>query len=76
MNVANYVRSVRLRLGLTQQALANKLKKSRWSVTNYELGRALPPGDVLLQIQAFELSLDPPAKSKIHNTFFHPVRSG
>ena len=54
MNIAKYVKSVRAKLGLTQKDFAKRLDTYRTNITNYELGRAIPPGDILLKIQELE----------------------
>lgn len=41
------IKQAREKKGLTQDDLADKLKLTRTSVSNYESGRALPPSDVL-----------------------------
>lgn len=59
--IANYVKKVRKAKGLTQNQLACLLGLKRAAVTQYELGRNIPPGDVLLKIQA----LDPENKAAL-----------
>jgi len=48
---AQYVRKARKRLKLTQKQLAGLLGIKRDSIANYELARAMPPGDVILNLQ-------------------------
>ena len=48
------IRTIRLRLGFTQQQLAQKIGSNRFNISNYETGRAIPPGDLLLKIQELE----------------------
>lgn len=57
MNIGTYIKEIRNRLGLTQKQLAKKLGKERCTIANYEVGRAIPPGDILLKIQELEASL-------------------
>lgn len=57
MKISNYIKVIRSKLGLTQRELANRIGKDRSSIANYETGRAIPPGDVLLKIQALEAQL-------------------
>ena len=49
-----YVKRVRKSLKLTQEAFAKKIGKTRGDIAKYENGFAIPPGDVLLRIQAAE----------------------
>lgn len=48
------VKRIRTALGLTQEAFAKKIGKTRGDVAKYELGYAVPPGDVLLKIQELD----------------------
>ena len=54
MDIANYIKSVREKLELTQDEFAQKIKTKRANISNYEIGRAIPPGDILLRIQELE----------------------
>ena len=58
MTIQDYIRAVRKKLNLTQEQFANLLSTNRFNITNYETGRAIPPGNMLLKIQA----LDPDRK--------------
>jgi len=49
--MSRYVKDLRGSMGLSQQAFGSLIGKSRDAVTNYENGRAIPPGDVLLKMQ-------------------------
>ena len=55
MNIAKYIKNLRKALEMTQSELAKAIDSNRDNIANYETGRAIPPGDVLLKIQ----SLDP-----------------
>ncbi|MNW45652.1 HTH-type transcriptional regulator ImmR [compost metagenome] len=46
------IRGERKNAGLTQEELAEKLKKQRTNVANYEAGRVVPPGDVLKEMSS------------------------
>ena len=48
------VKKVREALGLTQEAFARKIGKTRNDVAKYERGYAVPPGDVMLKILDLE----------------------
>ena len=52
--IQKYIKTVRKKLGLTQAQMAMIIKKKRYSIANYETGRAIPPGNVLLAIQKLE----------------------
>lgn len=54
MKITDYIKSIRKKLGLTQEGLAAKIESNRFNVANYETGRAIPPGDVLLKIQELD----------------------
>ena len=54
MKISEYVKAVRTVRGDTQKDFAKRLGKSRVTITNYEAGRAVPPGDVLLKIQKLD----------------------
>ena len=46
-----FVQEAREKLGLTQSELAEKLDSNKFNISNYETGRATPPGDIILKIQ-------------------------
>lgn len=52
MEIADLIRNIRKKLGLTQEQLAQAIGSNKFNISNYETGRATPPGDVLLKIQA------------------------
>lgn len=52
--ISDLVRNKRKELGVTQEKLAELIGKKRWDIANYENEKAIPPGDVLLRIQALE----------------------
>jgi len=54
MKIPEYIKAVRTVMGETQKDFAKRLGKSRVTITNYEAGRAVPPGDVLLKIQKLD----------------------
>jgi len=58
MELSVYVKAVRKLLGLTQSQLAMKIESKRVNIANYETGRAIPPGNVLLKIQELEQKHD------------------
>ena len=58
MNIANTIKQIRKRLGLTQTKLAEKIGSNRFNIANYETGRSIPPADVFVRIQ----DLDPGRK--------------
>jgi transcriptional regulator with XRE-family HTH domain len=49
--LTDYVKKVREHLGISQAEFADRIGSNRANVANYETGRAIPPGDVLLEIQ-------------------------
>ena len=59
MEISNYVKTIRKKLGLTRREFAELLNSNRFNIYNYEKKRAIPPGDVLLKIQ----ELDPGRKA-------------
>ena len=59
MDIAKYIKDLRKKLGMTQLELGEEINSNRDNIANYEVGRAIPPGDVLLKIQA----LDPDRKA-------------
>ena len=54
MKIPDYIKGVRKKLGLTQEQFSKLLSSNRFNITNYETGRAIPPGDILLKIQALD----------------------
>ena len=50
MHTSQFVKQSRESLNLTQKQFGSLLNKNRSNITNYELGRAIPPGDVVLKI--------------------------
>ena len=48
--MAFYIRMIRLMRGLTQQDVADKLKKTTNAVSNWELGNTSPPIDDLVKL--------------------------
>ena len=57
-DIAKYIKKLRLRLGLTQEQFGVIIGRKRDVVTKYEGGNAIPPGDILLKIQALEVVND------------------
>ena len=51
METQTFVKESREKLGLTQTELAIKLNSNKFNISNYETGRATPPGDIILKIQ-------------------------
>lgn len=53
------IKAIREKRGLTQKGLAHKINKSPSAVSSYELGRQVPPFDVVITIcQALNVSLN------------------
>jgi len=52
VNIGKHIKKIRKSLGLTQEQFAIKISKTRGAVAKYETNKAVPPGDVLLRIQA------------------------
>lgn len=50
INIAEQIKSIRTRLGLSQKELAEKIESNRANIANYETGRAIPSGITLLKI--------------------------
>lgn len=50
MSTGKRIKELRLRRGLTQDQMADKLGMNRANFSNYERGVALPPGDTLAEI--------------------------
>lgn len=55
--LSTYIKSVRQQLNDTQAEFAARIDSNRANIANYEKGRAIPPGDVLLKIQRLEASV-------------------
>jgi len=53
-NSANYIKSIRKSLGLTQKQLAEKTGSKRENIAKYETGKAMPPGDFILRLQQLQ----------------------
>ena len=51
METQIFIKESRKKLGLTQTELAIKLSSNKFNISNYETGRATPPGDIILKIQ-------------------------
>lgn len=59
MNLGEQIRAHRIRLGLSQDALAERMEVSRQAVTKWESGRSAPSTEKLLKLSAlFGCSLD------------------
>ena len=71
MKISNYIKDLRSKLNLTQKQLGERIEKNRCAIANYETGRAIPPGDVLLRIQELEL-LYPSAENPNQQTKDNP----
>ena len=54
MKINEFVKKVRKKLGLTQTEFGQLVGKNRSTIAKYELGLAIPPGDVLLNIQGLD----------------------
>lgn len=53
------IRSERRKMGLSQDALAEKLDMNRANISNYESGRTIPPGNILVDLaNIFEVETD------------------
>lgn len=44
------IRELRKQINLSQEALAERLEMKRTNIANYEAGRVVPPGNVLLEL--------------------------
>ena len=51
-STAKYIKEARTELGLTQKQLAEKIGSKRYNIAKYERNLTMPPGDVILNIQA------------------------
>lgn len=59
MTLGEQIRAHRIRLGLSQDALAERMEVSRQAVTKWESGRSAPSTDKLLKLSAlFDCTLD------------------
>ena len=54
MDIPKVIKTKRFQMGLTQEKFAKLLGKKRSTVTLYEAGKIMPPGDILIKIMAFE----------------------
>jgi DNA-binding transcriptional regulator YiaG len=54
MEPKEYIKLIRRRLGLSQDAFGKSLGKSRDIIANYENGRAKPPPDFMEQIKVLD----------------------
>lgn len=53
------IKECRNKIGFSQEVLAEKLGMKRTNITNYEAGRVVPPGNVLLDMsEVFSVSTD------------------
>jgi len=50
MHIKTFIKQSRKSLNLTQKQFGALLNKKRLNITTYEIGRAIPPGDVVLKI--------------------------
>lgn len=50
MNIPKFIKSSRKAMGLTQHQFGLLISKNRLSVSSYETGRAIPPGDVIFKV--------------------------
>lgn len=58
-DLGSRLKSIRLKRGLTQKALAARVNKSVSAISSYESNAQLPPIDVLVSIaQALQISID------------------
>lgn len=53
-NIGKLIKETRKSLGITQAELAKLLGKGRTTITEYERGQIIPPGNILLKIQELE----------------------
>ena len=51
MDTSEFIKKTRSKLGFTQEEFAEKIGSKRCNIANYETGRAMPPGDIILKIQ-------------------------
>ncbi|GLZ63723.1 helix-turn-helix domain-containing protein [Bacillus amyloliquefaciens] len=53
------IRELRKQINLSQEALAERLEMKRTNIANYEAGRVVPPGNIILQLaEIFEVTTD------------------
>lgn len=53
------IREERLKSGMSQDELAEKLGMKRANISNYEAGRVIPPGNILLELsKIFNVTTD------------------
>ena len=57
MEPNEFIKTMRKKLGLTQEELAALLRKPQSSISKYERGTSMPPGDVILKIQSLVVSI-------------------
>lgn len=50
LKTSKFIKTNRVKLGVTQAAFAEIIGKKRDDVASYEIGRAVPPGYVILKI--------------------------
>ena len=53
-DIGKLIKDARKALGITQAEFAKLLGKGRTTITEYERGQIVPPGDILLKIQELE----------------------
>ena len=58
MKPSTYVARIRKRLGLTPLELATLIGRHRTTVLNYEAGRIIPAGDIILKLQDLAAKFD------------------
>lgn len=57
--VAERIKICRKQLGLSQEELANRLDMKRTNIANYEAGRIIPPGNIIVSMsEIFDVSTD------------------
>lgn len=55
--ISKYIKEIRQSLNLTQKIFAEKIGKTRGDIAKYETEKAIPPGDILLKIQALKKTI-------------------
>jgi len=50
IETSKFIKSNRTKLGVTQAVFAEMIGKKRDDITSYEIGRAVPPGYVILRV--------------------------
>lgn len=53
-DIAKKIKDIRSELGMTQKELAFLIGSKKANIANYETGRVIPPGNVLLRIMQLE----------------------